>query len=113
VIQSLKLVADGCHAEQKPLGICGELAGTPVGAVLLVAMGYDVLSMNAINLPRIKWVVRNLALSDAQRMLSNVLTMTDAEEIELYMRDQLLRAGLGRVVPTHRETQSLAQTNGH
>ncbi len=112
VIQALKLVADGCHAEQKPLGICGELAGTPAGAVLLVAMGYDVLSMNAVNLPRIKWVVRNLALTDAKAMLSNVLGMTDAQEIELYMRDQLMRTGLGRVVPTHRETQSLAQTNG-
>jgi len=106
VIQALRLVADGCHAEQKPLGICGELAGTPIGAVLLVAMGYDVLSMNAINLPRIKWVVRNLALSDAKSMLSEVLTMTDAQEIERYMREQLLSAGLGRVVPTHRDTQS-------
>ena len=35
-------------------------------------------------------------------MLANVLTMADAEEIEFYMREQLLRAGLGRVVPTHR-----------
>lgn len=110
VIQALKLVADGCHAEHKPLGICGELAGTPVGAVLLVAMGYDVLSMNAINLPRIKWVVRNLALSDARLMLTNVLTMTDAQEIEQYMREQLIRAGLGRVVPTHRETQDSTST---
>ena len=102
VIHALKLVADGCHAQEKPVGICGELAGTPVGAVLLMAMGYDVLSMNSINLPRIKWVIRNLNLSEAQRMLANVLTMADAEEIEFYMREQLLRAGLGNVVPTHR-----------
>ena len=103
VIKALSVVAQGCHAESKPLGICGELAGTPVGAVLLVAMGYDVLSMNSINLPRIKWVIRNIALSDAERMLANVLTMTEAAEVELYMREQLLQAGLDRVVPTHRE----------
>ena len=103
VVHALKLVADSSHAEDKALGICGELAGTPVGAVLLLAMGYDVLSMNAINLPRIKWVVRNLRLTDAKKMLTNVLTMSDSEEIEFYMREQLLLAGLGRVVPTHRD----------
>ena len=103
VIKALSVVAQGCHAESKPLGICGELAGTPVGAVLLVAMGYDVLSMNSINLPRIKWVIRNLALNDAERMLENVLTMSEAGEVEFYMREQLLQAGLDRVVPTHRD----------
>ena len=102
VIQALNEVALRSHQEATPLGICGELAGTPVGAVLLVGMGYDVLSMNAINLPRIKWVVRNVSLQQTKRWLAAVLTMTDAEEIQFYMREQLLRAGLGRVVPTHR-----------
>ena len=101
VMQALNEIALASHSQGKPVGICGELAGTPVGAVLLVAMGYDVLSMNAINLPRIKWVVRNIALTDAKKMLAAVLTMTDAEEIQFYMREQLLRAGLDRVVPTH------------
>jgi len=78
-------------------------AGTPVGAVLLTGMGYDVLSMNAINLPRIKWVVRNVSLAQSKQWLKAVLTMADAEEIQFYMREQLLRAGLGRVVPTHRQ----------
>lgn len=102
VIQALNEVALQSHAAATPLGICGELAGTPVGAVLLVGMGYDVLSMNAINLPRIKWVVRNVSLRQSKHWLATVLTMTDAEEIQFYMREQLLRAGLGRVVPTHR-----------
>jgi len=101
VLQALHLVAKSSHAESTPVGICGELAGTPIGAVLLTGMGYDVLSMNSINLPRIKWVVRHLALTDAQRMLADVLAMSDAQQIKNYMHDQLLQAGLGRVVPTH------------
>jgi hypothetical protein len=36
------------------VSICGELAGNPMAAVLLLAMGYDVLSMNATSLPRVK-----------------------------------------------------------
>jgi len=101
VMQALRQVAKAGHAENKPVGICGEFAGTATGAVLLIAMGYDVLSMNAINLPRIKWVIRNISLRQARRMLSRVLTMADAEEIHLFMREQLMQAGLGRVVPSH------------
>ena len=101
VMQALRQVAKAGHAENKPVGICGEFAGTATGAVLLIAMGYDVLSMNAINLPRIKWVIRNISLRQARRMLSRVLTMADADEIHLFMREQLMQAGLGRVVPSH------------
>ncbi len=101
VLTALREVARAAHAEQKPIGICGELAGTPVGAVLLMAMGYDVLSMNATNLPKVKWVIRNIKRSDARRMLARVLRMQTAEEIQSYMHGQLIDAGLGRVVPSH------------
>ena len=101
VIQALRMVAKSGHAEAKPVGICGELAGTPAGAVLLVAMGYDVLSMNATNLPRVKWVIRNTSLRQARHILAEVLRMVNAEEIQQYMREQLIKSGLGRVVPSH------------
>ena len=101
VLTALREVARAAHAERKPVGICGELAGTPVGAVLLMAMGYDVLSMNATNLPKVKWVIRNIRRSDARRMLARVLKMDTAQEIQSYMHGQLIDAGLGRVVPSH------------
>ncbi len=101
VLMALREVAKAAHAQGIYVGICGELAGTPSGAVLLMAMGYHVLSMNASNLPKVKWVVRNMKLSDARRMLAKVLRMETAEEIQEFMRHQLVEAGLGRVVPSH------------
>ncbi|MBK88934.1 MAG: phosphoenolpyruvate--protein phosphotransferase [Gammaproteobacteria bacterium] len=100
VISALREVARATHAEEKPLGICGELAGTPVGAVLLMAMGYHVLSMNATHLPKVKWVIRNIKRSDARRILARVLKMDTAEEVSRYVNQQLVDAGLGRVVPS-------------
>ena len=100
VISALREVARATHAEEKPLGICGELAGTPVGAVLLMAMGYHVLSMNATHLPKVKWVIRNIKRSDARRILARVLKMDTAEEVSRYVNQQLVDAGLERVVPT-------------
>lgn len=101
VLTALREVARAAHREQSYVGICGELAGTPIGAVLLMAMGYHVLSMNATNLPKVKWVMRNIRRNEARRMLARVLRMTTAEEVKSYMRAQLVKAGLGRVVPSY------------
>ena len=103
VLRALREVARHAHAERKGVGICGELAGTPIGAVLLMAMGYQVLSMNATNLPKVKWLLRNIKRTDARRMLARVLKMERAEEIRRYMEGQLIDAGLGRLVPSHHE----------
>lgn len=99
VLAALRDVAKSAHAEGKPIGICGELAGTPVGAVLLMGMGYDVLSMNATNLPRIKWVIRNISFRRARRILSRAMTMDDPLEIDRFTRKEMIDAGLGRAIP--------------
>ena len=103
VIGALREVARAAHAEQAGVGICGELAGTPAGAVLLMAMGFHVLSMNASHLPRVKWVIRSIKRSDARRMLAKVLKMDSAAEVTQYMHQQLMDAGLGRVLPHHHD----------
>ena len=101
MLNALREIAKGCHAEGKPVGICGELAGTPEGAVLCVGMGYDVLSMNAANLPRVKWVIRSVSLRDCRRILARALRMRSSKEILGWVRDQLVEAGLERAVPHH------------
>ena len=98
---ALREIAKSCHAEDKPVGICGELAGTPEGAVLCVGMGYDVLSMNAANLPRVKWVIRSVSLRDCRLILARALRMRSSGEILTWVRDQLVEAGLERAVPHH------------
>src|SRR5690606_34030886 len=57
VLQALKHVVEGAHAEGKSASICGEMAGDPVAAVLLLAMGFDSLSRNATNLPKVRWLL--------------------------------------------------------
>ena len=101
VICALREVALAAHAESKPIGICGEMAGTAPGAILLIAMGYDVLSMNAASIPRIKWVLRQITLMQARRILARVMRMGDAEEINAFMREQILSLGLERMMPRH------------
>lgn len=98
VLAALRFVVAGTRAAGKPVGICGELAGSPPGALLLAAMGFDTLSMNATNLLKVKWVLRQVPLARAQQMLERVMTMHSAEAVRQFMRDSLVQAGLGRAV---------------
>ena len=41
------------------------MAGDPAAAILLMAMGFDSLSMNATNLPKVRWMLRQVSLSRA------------------------------------------------
>ncbi len=98
VLHALKHVVDAAHAEGKPVGICGEMAGNPSAAVLLTAMGFDVLSMNATNLLQVKWVIRSFSMEKAKKVLVKALGMDNAYSIKNYVEDELRKAGLGRLV---------------
>ncbi|WP_237057238.1 phosphoenolpyruvate--protein phosphotransferase [Microbulbifer sediminum] len=94
VLRALSEVVRAGHEGHTKVGICGELAGDPGGALLLLAMGYDVLSMNATNLPRVKATLRAVSRADTQRLLERVLHMQCPEEIETTLQDYLKGLGL-------------------
>ncbi len=99
VLQALQKVADAGHAEGKQVSICGELAGDPAAAVLLLAMGYDILSMNATNLPKVKSVIRNIGMDAAKALLKKVMKMETAQQIRECLDSELEAAGVGRLRP--------------
>lgn len=100
VLQALKKVADDCHAEGRKVGICGELAGDPAAAILLTGMGYDVLSMSATSLPRVKSVIRNISLAQAREWTAEAMTMESAAHVREFIEATLSAAGSPRMLPS-------------
>ena len=98
VLHALKLVVEGAHAEGKPVSICGEMAGDPAAAVLLLAMGFDSLSMNATNLPKVKWLLRQISASRARELLGQLMTIDNPQVIHSTLHLALRNLGLGRVI---------------
>ncbi|GAA5525198.1 phosphoenolpyruvate-dependent phosphotransferase system [Microbulbifer aestuariivivens] len=94
VLRALQHVVEASHQANTKVGICGELAGDPGGALLLVAMGYDVLSMNATNLPRVKAALRAVSKSDMDKLLEQSLDLHCPEQIEDTLHRYLKRVGL-------------------
>lgn len=95
VLRALNTIAEQSAKYLVPLSLCGELAGEPAGALLLLAMGFDKLSMNGHNIARIKWVIRHVDFQRAKIILSHTLKLTTAKQVHSYLNEQLELLGLG------------------
>ncbi|MDD0973576.1 phosphoenolpyruvate--protein phosphotransferase [Pseudomonas fontis] len=98
VLQALQHVVTAAHAEGKPVSICGEMAGDPAAAVLLMAMGFDSLSMNATNLPKVKWMLRQVGLGKAKELLAQAMSIDNPQVIHSSLQLALKNLGLARMI---------------
>ncbi len=98
VLEALQRVVNEAHLEGKPVSICGEMAGDPAAAMLLVAMGFDSLSMNATNLPKVKSLLRQVSLAEARELLGRVLQLDNPQVIQSTLQLSLRNLGLSRLV---------------
>ncbi|MDD9890741.1 MAG: phosphoenolpyruvate--protein phosphotransferase [Gammaproteobacteria bacterium] len=102
VLKALYHVVSEAQREEKPVSICGEMAGDPGAAVLLMAMGFDILSMNAAALLKVKSVIRSVSLEAAQDLLDQVMQMDDAQMIRSAVDLTLYNAGVDRLLRSSR-----------
>ena len=98
VLSALNTIAIICREQHCHLSLCGELAGDPRGAILLMAMGYDALSMNAVNLPRVKSAIRQVHKKDIIRLLDTVLTLETSEQVTTHLSAMMEPLGLGALL---------------
>jgi phosphotransferase system enzyme I (PtsP) len=94
----MNMIAQNVRASGKRLSICGEMAGSPGAAVLLMAMGFDILSMNATNLLKVKSVIRNLTSVQARELLRRVLELEDTDQVKALIDLELSHAGVDRLL---------------
>jgi len=98
VLQALAAVAEAARAEGKLVSICGELAGDPMAAILLMAMGYNVLSMNSTSLPRVKKAVRSFSHAEAISLLDEISILEDSSAIQQRLQEVLVERGLTQFI---------------
>lgn len=98
VIRALKAVIEAGKAHNKRVSLCGEMAGEPVAVIVLLGLGYEMLSMSANSIPRVKWVIRNFSRQRAQRLVEEVMHFQHAQDIRAHLEKALEEAGLGGLV---------------
>ncbi len=93
VLRSLKSIIDGGRQAGIPVGICGEIAGEPAFAALLLGMGANSLSMAANLLPEVKYFIRNVTQAEATALVEKVMSYSDseanAEALEAFRREKM------------------------
>lgn len=81
VLRTLKMVIDGGNAVGTPVSVCGEIAGDPIYAGLLMGMGADSLSLTYSLLPEVKYFIRHIKKSDAEALVNEIMQLGDSGEI--------------------------------
>lgn len=94
VLRALQMVVSEAHKAGKPVGICGEMAGDPGLALLLMAMGFDSLSMSASNLLRVRKAICTMPYEKSKSLLENVLKVDNPAVIRSLVEYELNNSGL-------------------
>ncbi len=75
MIQALQYVAQTCKAHNVPCAVCGEMAGRPLEAMVLVSIGFQKLSMNPASLGAIKSMILSLDTTQVRDYLNMILSL--------------------------------------
>lgn len=89
MLRILKMIADAFSAARKPLSVCGELAGDPKAAVVLVGLGIRKLSMSPSNLAGVKEALSKISGEKALELVGRLLSMKMQNEVFCYLSKTL------------------------
>jgi phosphotransferase system enzyme I (PtsP) len=80
------------------VSLCGEMAGDPMGALLLTGMGFRNLSMNGRSVARVKYLLRRIDLADAEELAGRVLQAHFTTDVRQMTAAFMERRGLGGLI---------------
>ncbi len=98
VLRALTCLVKECHKYDKPVSICGEMAGDPLSAVILMAMGFNTLSMSSSNILRVRKAICHIPMTDAQHLLDQALKLNNPLMVKSLMEYYFKTHGLGDMV---------------
>jgi len=96
VLRSLRHTVHAGHGAKRWVGVCGEMAGDPRTAILLLGLGVDELSVSCFDLPRVKAAIRSVPATRAREIAEQALTRDSAEDVR-----KLLHAELDPMLPDY------------
>ena len=87
VLRLIQFAVEAAARRRIPVSICGEIAGEPRYAALLLGLGLRDLSMSPGNIPRVKQRVRSIDMVAATRRARAIMDQSDAGRIAALLDD--------------------------
>lgn len=91
ILQLIKMTVDAGRRHDIITGMCGEMAGDPLAAVLLLGLGLDEFSMSPASIPLMKKVIRSVSYQEAQKIATAALELATPAEVMAYVRGELAK----------------------
>lgn len=89
LLRLIKLAIDGAHKEGKWCGMCGEMAGDPLAAPVLLGLGLDEFSMSATSILNTRKIIRSLSFEQMQKLAEEALNKDTQEEVVDLIKNSL------------------------
>ena len=89
VLRLIREVIKAAHKEGKWVGMCGELAGEPLAAPILIGLGLDEFSMSPPMVPLIKQIIRNLNAQEMRSVAEHALELDTPEAVQEYVKKKV------------------------
>ncbi|ALM51691.1 phosphoenolpyruvate--protein phosphotransferase [Halomonas huangheensis] len=99
VLSALHRLAEESKQLGVPASVCGELAGDPAGALLLMGMGFDTLSMNGPSLPRVRAAIRRVPHQAAMQLVEETLVLESPAEVRAHLTARMQKWQLAHLMP--------------
>ncbi|HLP18119.1 MAG TPA: phosphoenolpyruvate--protein phosphotransferase [Bacteroidota bacterium] len=89
VLRTIHHIISEAKKYNKPVGMCGEMAGDPMATLLLLGLGLDAFSVVPTVLPEIKKIIRAVSVTEAKEIADRALAMEAEEDIKEFLRINL------------------------
>ena len=89
VLRLIKNIIDAAHNANIKVGMCGEMAGEPSFALMLLGLGLDEFSMPPQVVPELKYIIRSVTIKQAQEIARRVLTLSTGKEVDDFSQEKL------------------------
>ncbi len=80
----MRLIGDVARAGKEagiPVTLCGEMAGDPTVAPVLLGLGIRELSMSAVSVPEVKAAIRSMAVGETESLMLRIKKLPTAAEV--------------------------------
>jgi phosphotransferase system enzyme I (PtsP) len=105
VLRALKAIYEQASSVNCQLSVCGEMAGDPLSAVVLLGLGYENFSMSASTLLRVKSVLLNITRKEARELVKRALRLSDAASVAEFISASLHQPEVTKLVRPTRPNQ--------
>jgi phosphotransferase system enzyme I (PtsI) len=85
----IRQVVKAARAAGIPVAVCGEMAGDPLSAFILLGLGVDDLSMSPWSMPVVKNIIRSVSMKEAKSDLRRILQLDTASKVREFVSGKM------------------------